>query len=95
MSAQRSPGEARRAVTYTSTIYAADDPDSMPLWESIGHNDADDARQAATGHIERTRPEDRMVPRGHGEYTVWATGDRERSTHVATVVISPSDVLNP
>lgn len=95
MSAQRSPDEAQRAVTYTSTIYDADQPDSMPLWESFGHNGFDDARRAAACHIEQIRPEDRMVPRGHGEYTVWTTEDHEQSTHVATVVISPSDELDP
>ena len=82
-------------MKYTVTIYDVDQPDAMPLWESFGHNSFDEARRAAQNHIGQTRPGDRFVPQGHGEYAIWATDHGAQPTHVATVVVEPGDELDP
>jgi hypothetical protein len=87
--------EAERTMKYTVTIYDVDQPDAMPLWESFGHNSFDEACRAAQNHIDETRPGDRLVPQGHGEYAIWATDHDAQPTHVATVVIEPGDELDP
>lgn len=75
---------------YTTTIYGVEpSDDTMPLWESFGHNSFDAAYRAAKEHIENAHPEDRIEPRDHGEYTVWTTEGDEQWTQVATVVIKP------
>jgi hypothetical protein len=81
-------------MSRTVTITDPHQPDAMPMWESFDHTTADDAYRAAQTHIETAQPDDRIVDEAHGVYSVWtADGDRP-ATHVATIVIAPSDDLH-
>jgi hypothetical protein len=78
-------------MSHTVTINDPHQPDAMPMWESFDHATAEDAYRAAQTHIETTQPGDRIVDQSPGVYGVWtAAGDRP-ATHVATIVIGPSD----
>ena len=81
-------------MSHTVTIIDPHEPDAMPMWESFDHATAEDAYRAAQTHIKATQPDDRIVEQAHGVYAVWtAAGDRT-ATHVATIVIAPSDDLH-
>lgn len=80
-------------MSHTVTITDPRQPDAMPMWESFDHATADDAYRAARTHIEAARPDDRIVDEAHGVYSVWSAACDRSPTHVATVVITPSDDL--
>ena len=82
-------------MSYTAAISDPNTPDAMPMWESFDHPSAADAYRAAEAHIHATQPDDRVVDEGHGVYSVWAAATNARSTHVATLVIVPTDSLDP
>ena len=80
--------------TYNATISEPNQPDAMPMWESFDHATAEDAYRAAQAHIHATQPGDRVVDEGNGVYTVWAAEGSAQPTHVATVVVAPTDDLH-
>lgn len=76
-------------MSYTAIITDPHEADAMPMWESFGRADVDDALRAAQTYIHATQPGDRIVDEGQGVYTVWS--GPAPSTHVATLVIAAND----
>jgi hypothetical protein len=85
--------KGHRPMSYTVTINEPKHPDAMPMWESFDHATAEDAYRAAQTHIETAQPDDRIVDQGDGVYDVWTTAGEQPASHVATIVIAPSDDL--
>jgi hypothetical protein len=80
-------------MSHTVTITEPHQPDTMPLWESFDHSSAEDAYRAAHTRINTAQPDDQIVDQGHGVYEVWTAAGARPATHVATIVIAPSDDL--
>jgi hypothetical protein len=82
-------------MSYAATISDPNQPDAMPMWESFDHASAAGAYAAAQTHIHATEPGDRVVDEGDGVYFIWAADPNARPAHVATLVIAPTDELDP
>jgi hypothetical protein len=78
-------------MSYTATISDPHEPDAMPMWESFDHPTFDDAYRAGQAHVQAAQPGDRIVDEGHALYAIWGADRTARCTHVATLVIAPTD----